>query len=57
MGYSAIFVKSSPPRAFSISLNTLQKSFRHIEDVYADVFEEEKIIVKNIDKLQLYEKV
>ena len=55
MGYSAYFAKSTPPRVFSISFNTLQQSFRHIQDVYEDFFEEENNIFKNIDKLQLYE--
>ena len=62
MGYSAYFVKSTPPRfLFCISFNTLQLSFRHIEDVYEDFLKKKKkkkkYSVKNIDKLQLYEEV
>ena len=37
MANSAYFVKSTPPRAFSVSINTLLVYYRHIEDVHVEV--------------------
>ena len=40
MAYSAYFVRSTPPRVFSLSFDTLQVYYRHIEDVHEQIYDE-----------------
>ena len=56
MGYSTYFVKSTPPRVQLILL-ILCSYISDILKMCMKIFLEDKIIVKNMDKVQLYDEV